>query len=225
MTLSIMAFIPQPLQISPYHQQLMGINQVHQVRPIQIFGVEQHKPIKSTFCCAQGCRHSDKHVTQSHRCERCKKYGHGIYECGNSILERYLMQAVNFITIPHHLQCTSPGCRFSTMHTTEGHFCKKCREFHSIASCKNRKQLSPRDIIITALTKFSLFCEDQIYVMIYVGQGSYYYVKRYNMQSELKLFFMHSDKWGHYGQVNNDRPKLASFLHGYKNIETGKYGL
>ena len=53
-------------------------------------------------CKVEGCRFSDKHITQNHKCGTCGKYGHGQRECGNSLKIVQLLQIIENDT-PHKL--------------------------------------------------------------------------------------------------------------------------
>jgi hypothetical protein len=193
---------------------------------LQLFNIHQNQsnPISSTYCCVAGCKHPDNHVTDGHRCRKCNQFGHGIVECGNRYLCSILLMTSSYFKIPREKQCRSPGCRHMHTHTTEGHYCSKCRQYHSLSDCPKNKCSDKKDIIIQAIEKCQ-YIDGMIYTIVYVGTGSYYYIKRNNRFSEFELFFMHADKWGQYGPMIDDRAKLSAFLNGYMNIETGRIGL
>ncbi len=199
-----------------------------QSRPqkLQLFNIHQNplSRIPSTYCCVSGCKHPDNHTTDGHRCRKCNQFGHGLVECGNRYLCSILLATSTYLTIPFDKHCKSLGCQYAHMHTTQGHYCSKCRQYHSLSDCPKNKSSEKKDIIIQALELFKKI-DGKIYRKIYVGYGSYYYVKRNNRYSEFELFFMHADRWGQYGSMTDDRRKLAVFLNGYINIENGRTGL
>ena len=45
--------------------------------------------------------------------------------------------------------------------------------------------------------------------------GCIWYARRNNNFEKIELFFMHSDNWGQYGPLTDDRPKLNAFIDGY----------
>ena len=60
-------------------------------------------------------------------------------------------------------------------------------------------------------------CYNKIYTIIAIGMGCCWYIRQENNRS-LEGFFMHSDMWGQYGPLNDDRPKMQEFINGYAQI-------
>jgi hypothetical protein len=58
---------------------------------------------------------------------------------------------------------------------------------------------------------------NRVYTKVYAGQGCIWYVKRVNDQ--LRVFFMHGDSWGQYGENTSDVPRMEAFLQGMTEIE------
>lgn len=89
------------------------------------------------YCFVEGCRYSNTHLTQSHRCP-CGRFGHGQVECGNYIKIQKLKEKINNnpVIFPENLYCTIQGCINPRTHTNSSHVCFKCsgRE-HSSYSC------------------------------------------------------------------------------------------
>ena len=52
---------------------------------------------------------------------------------------------------------------------------------------------------------------NQIFLCAYIGMGCCIYVKRDNINAEIKTFIMHSDAWGQYGYGACDVPELNRF--------------
>jgi hypothetical protein len=53
----------------------------------------------------------------------------------------------------------------------------------------------------------------KIFLCSYAGMGCYFFVKRDDINAEIKVFFMHSDSWGQYG--HSDVGELNDFLRDY----------
>ncbi len=87
-----------------------------------------------TFCNITDCRFSLSHVSKGHQCGICKKFGHGQLECGNQVLIKNL-KIYDKDTLPDHLHCKRPYCVYPTLHTTSGHKCVLCNDFHSKYNC------------------------------------------------------------------------------------------
>lgn len=58
----------------------------------------------------------------------------------------------------------------------------------------------------------------KIYVIIGVGMGCSFYLKRDDVGKPIYGFFMHSDDWGQYGPETDRRPDLSSFTDGYTDL-------
>lgn len=61
--------------------------------------------------------------------------------------------------------------------------------------------------------------DNKIYVRIDVGMGCCIYVKRDNKNNDFKLFFMHSDSWGQYGILTDERPFIKLFTEEYTFVD------
>ena len=55
----------------------------------------------------------------------------------------------------------------------------------------------------------------KIFLCSYAGMGCYLFIKRDDIDTEIELFFMHSDSWGQYGP--SDVGELNNFIDD-KNI-------
>lgn len=180
----------------------------------------------SKFCLVDGCRFPNSHLTRAHKCGSCSKFGHGQKECGNFNLSKNLKQMSHGIRFPSHMKCTSPCCPSSYSHSTNAHYCSQCGERHLESVCPKGCVMSSdiQEIMNTKAEASRRFgqTDGKIYTSIYVGQGSEWYVKRNFKSDPIQIFFMHGDSWGQYGPQSDDRPKLAAFCTGYKNITDGK---
>jgi hypothetical protein len=57
----------------------------------------------------------------------------------------------------------------------------------------------------------------KIFFCSYAGMGCHLFVKRNDINSDIEIFFMHSDSWGQYGQ--SDVPELNAFINGYELLK------
>ena len=93
------------------------------------------------FCLADQCRYNKTHVTWSHRCGRCHRFGHGQMECGdiNKITELHNLANNTTIEFPEELYCTIQNCTCPHTHNNESHHCGFCggRE-HNGTGCNHR---------------------------------------------------------------------------------------
>ena len=87
------------------------------------------------YCKVSECDCPYTHVTLGHKCNKCKRYGHGEIECNNLDYLNYLK---NFNKeLPTSIQCKFGGCRYYKYHTNDYHFCQLCLEkYHSQDSCE-----------------------------------------------------------------------------------------
>lgn len=86
-------------------------------------------------CMVSGCRFPTYHVTAGHNCGSCKKYGHGIIECTNSIKKDLLVNYMSDV-LPLSKQCKFGECKYKHLHTSEAHHCTLCQNrMHSLTTC------------------------------------------------------------------------------------------
>jgi hypothetical protein len=78
------------------------------------------------YCKVEGCRFAFTHTTSAHICGTCTQYGHGQVECGRPFAMRALQNAGD-IDLPLSIHCTVPSCSRRWTHTTDAHFCQRCR--------------------------------------------------------------------------------------------------
>jgi hypothetical protein len=57
----------------------------------------------------------------------------------------------------------------------------------------------------------------KIFFCSYAGMGCYLFVKRNDLNSDIEIFFMHSDSWGQYGI--SDVSELNEFVDGYELVK------
>lgn len=74
---------------------------------------------QNKFCKVHGCRYSWSHTTLGHECGTCHKFGHGQYECENTLKISNLNNIKDIL--PLNLQCSIKGCRFKEYHIKEIH--------------------------------------------------------------------------------------------------------
>jgi hypothetical protein len=94
------------------------------------------------YCLVAGCRFSSTHLTCSHQCTRCKRFGHGQIECRNREKREELQQriGVSNIRLPQNLYCAINNCRSSWSHTTSAHICMVCGEReHGQSTCPQNR--------------------------------------------------------------------------------------
>jgi hypothetical protein len=182
--------------------------------------------IRTSFCQVAGCRFSNTHLTKSHKCGKCNRFGHGRIECGNLSMCQNLKIKSSGIRFPDHLKCTSPLCPSSYSHSTNSHYCTLCTELHTESNCSrnsmNSKDLTDEQIAISEARKVLIQQPGKIYCMVYAGMACNWYVKRDSVYGPISAFFMHGDSWGQYGPRCDDRPKLNAFCSGYRNAIDGK---
>lgn len=82
------------------------------------------------MCFVMGCKHVNSHITCGHRCKLCKKYGRGLYECGDIELIKNLSHSVAGDTYSASKWCTVLKCKDCTNHSTEAHHCVECGNCH-----------------------------------------------------------------------------------------------
>jgi hypothetical protein len=173
------------------------------------------------YCNVSKCRFSSYHITSSHKCGSCHKYGHGVMEC-NDITKITQLHSIPQHCIPKEKQCS---CLYGSFHTIEGHICKSCKKFgHNYYDCKEVSCIAPQDdndidsktlrLIESRMSNI----DGKIYMLFYTGMGCCYYAKRDCYGGIISLFFMHSDSWGQYGENTSDVPKLRAFLNGYNPL-------
>lgn len=59
--------------------------------------------------------------------------------------------------------------------------------------------------------------QGKIFFCSYAGMGCHLFVKKNDINSNIEIFFMHSDSWGQYG--HSDVPELNAFIYGYELIK------
>jgi hypothetical protein len=80
----------------------------------------------------------------------------------------------------------------------------------------DRKQ--EEDLTVMEEAKRKIGDRDNVYVVIAVGQGCLWYVKR--VEREYSSFFLHGDNHGQYGEDTNHIPQLNAFLGECRQIES-----
>jgi hypothetical protein len=86
------------------------------------------------YCKVNKCRFPVSHVTLYHLCGNCKKFGHGLIECGNNKINN-LIPYLND-KLPDYEKCFFGECLNSLTHKTESHTCTTCYDrLHSSSTC------------------------------------------------------------------------------------------
>ena len=87
------------------------------------------------YCKVDKCRYSISHTTSYHLCGSCKKFGHGVVECGNNYKIQNLTQYYSDC-LPQYKNCLFGECLNLLSHDTESHVCTICFDrLHSPATC------------------------------------------------------------------------------------------
>jgi len=155
------------------------------------------------YCSVKDCRYPYYHITAGHKCGSCGNFGHGRIECSFPK------------ALPKQYWCDIQNCKNPHTHMNKSHHCSECGELHSEVMCDKLKYKLLEKKALDIFKK-----EDgKIYCILMIGMGCTMYIKRDNIKSKPDFFFMHSDNWGQYGPGTDDRPKLAKFLEGYKEIK------
>lgn len=186
------------------------------------------------LCSVYGCNYPATHITSFHKCGKCFELGHGQVECGNAFKIKELEK--DSTVIPFNLQCFIPSCKSIKTHTVDGHQCINCKKFcHDVSECPMQKwitkiehgttfgqmrdgYLEKKELQLQARKQMGL-SEHKVYTKVYDGMGCIWYARRNNNFEKIKLFFMHSDNWGQYGPLTDDRPKLYAFIDGYTCVD------
>ena len=88
--------------------------------------------INYNYCGVKRCRYPKYHIARGYRCTKCRKFGHGKFECGDRKASRKLKRDKLLV----HLHCNVQNCQHINNHTIEGHCCGKCEKYnHGIANC------------------------------------------------------------------------------------------
>lgn len=58
----------------------------------------------------------------------------------------------------------------------------------------------------------------KVFIQKYAGMGCLWFFRQENSNSDIEGFFMHSDNWGQYGPLTDDRQKLDEFVLDYRDI-------
>jgi hypothetical protein len=189
----------------------------------------------SKYCKVNSCRFDNSHITKVHICGNCGVSGHGKMECGNPRLIAALSQDTTSISFD--LQCNVLDCKNIASHTTSGHQCTYCKKYeHDASECPERlwevkvengttfsqdkSGYKEKKYIQLQARKQMKWEEHKVYTKVYGGMGCTWYAKRANNWEPIKLFFMHGDNWGQYGESTDHRPRLEKFLEGYRCVDS-----
>lgn len=83
----------------------------------------------TTYCKVRGCRFNRTHITMTHKCGTCGKFGHGNWECNHPPLRNRLEQNFKHTElIPINDRCSIYNCMLPWTHTIDAHYCSKCGE-------------------------------------------------------------------------------------------------
>jgi hypothetical protein len=87
------------------------------------------------YCRIYNCNYAEFHTTRSHKCGKCRKFGHGIMEC-DEFLRINRLKRFFYEEMPPEKRCTIIYCDYKKYHSIESHQCSKCYQFqHSIDTC------------------------------------------------------------------------------------------
>ena len=169
-------------------------------------------------CRVKNCRFPSTHTTLGHQCGKCGNFGHGISECGKPDLVMNLLINFGHQRLTPQFQCQHPGCKYKDLHTSNGHKCEKCGDFHGLDECiidnsMVKSIIDSNKLLVDTLPRNK-------YTSFYAGMGCKVYVKNY--KGKISGLFMHSDCWGQYGPQSDDTPKLNKFLKFNQEIENIK---
>src|SRR5271165_5632858 len=113
-------------------------------------------------CRAGYCKQKTKHITKGHKCGICREFGHGAYECNKQDLINKLKEDSKIDTLNTNT-CISLGCNFFELHTSGGHYCADCGEFHIFQNCpKNKENVEIKKEIVkkieNKIVNYTLLC-------------------------------------------------------------------
>ena len=87
-------------------------------------------------CKAKNCRFNISHVTQGHRCGKCKKFGHGDNECENTQKIINLKKETINDQMTYDDHCKITECKYKWSHNTSAHHCRLCdKREHGMSTC------------------------------------------------------------------------------------------
>ena len=173
-------------------------------------------------CKVIGCKYKNNHTTESHNCKKCSKVYSSCY-CGNcptilvkvkcpicrkvnKIVEDVLIFGIEqkcTICMSNEINICLPECKHACL-------CTPC--FNTIKEEDDEEDYYS-DEESDIKRKYAPLLENKEYVIVNVGQGCSYYVRKNKGRTE--TFFMHCDNWGQYGSEADDTPELYDFIFGY----------
>ena len=73
------------------------------------------------YCKVKGCKFPQYHLTCSHKCGKCKCYGHGVMEHTKTGKQVVSIEYDHLQTLPKDIQCMDEDCCNPYTHSTESH--------------------------------------------------------------------------------------------------------
>ena len=176
-------------------------------------------------CKVKNCQYSEYHVTSRHKCETCKKLGHGQIECIDiEMIHRLNYYKDDIISVA----CTIKDCVDRNTHITLGHDCLYCSSRKICNNTTNHLKHCPcngtricdslNDIDIMGTLKGIIdtcIIKKGHYIIKYAGMGCQWFVRNNIMGGLNEYLFMHNDSWGQYGPDSDETPRYNAFLRGY----------
>ena len=94
---------------------------------------------KMNTCRVEKCNFKDSHVSSGHRCNSCKKFGHGQLECCKFQKIYDLKNSSKHDTMMEGSYCNLDYCDYRWSHNKDAHHCGKCYvRGHDCSNCPNK---------------------------------------------------------------------------------------
>ena len=176
-------------------------------------------------CYVDCCKHPSDHTTEGHLCGKCKIYGHGFLECGDTTKIEELKKLYGGASFPYFLRCNVFGCERAYDHTNYSHNCSYCFENHSVLDCNHLKYNddpfdSIRPEFVLERQGYDLNIINQYlnkpntYLIVHEGMGCYSVIRKTSFM-RLEGLFIHSDDWAY---NKNKIDNYKNFIKDYSEV-------
>ena len=131
------------------------------------------------------------------------------------------------------MKCKVKGCNYAKLHTTSAHCCGNCGNCGKLGH--GRRECGKPYLILALKTIDDTWVSEKVFItkeaikrlnridgMIYTeipgALGSIWYARRSHNGGRIKLFVMGLYDWGQYGPMLDLRPKMRTWLSGYRRV-------
>ena len=190
------------------------------------------------YCIIPNCKYKWSHKTESHQCKLCSKRDHSSVNCLLNIKNKKILLDCPVCRKPNTVDLEKnrvygleEKCKACTMNSIDillpdckhAVLCIECCKIVGKDDKLGNKITNQSDMSAFNINSASIIFNNNPavtnpYTIMSGGMGCEIYIRKNTIGGQLEEFFMHSDSWGQYGPLTDDRPYLDEFIENYIKV-------